>query len=114
MANFRNLIVWQKTDELAYQVYKSTEAFPTHETFGLVLQLKRAALSIPTNIVEGYNRKSKKELHRYIDIALGSLTEVEYLILFAKKLNYIENNIKEIDGLIAESGKLLWSFQKKS
>lgn len=76
MANFKNLIVWQKADELAFQVYKLTEGFPREEMFGLTAQLRRAALSIPTNIVEGTNRKSKKELHHFIDIALGSLARL--------------------------------------
>lgn len=112
MANYRNLITWQKADEFAFRVYKLTDSFPNRETFGLTAQLRRAVISVPTNIVEGNNRKSKKELFRFLDFALGSLAEVEYLILFAKRLGYVENNIDEIVGLIAEVGKLLWSFQK--
>jgi four helix bundle protein len=73
MSNYKNLIIWQKSDELALQVYKLTDKFPKHELFGITSQLRRAVLSIPINIVEGYNRKSKKELHRFIDIALGHL-----------------------------------------
>lgn len=112
MSNYKNLIIWQKSDELAFQVYKLTDKFPKHELFGITSQLRRAVLSIPTNIVEGYNRKSKKELHRFIDIALGSLAETEYLIDFSKKLGYINSNIADIEINITEIGKLLWSFQK--
>ena len=61
MANYRDLIVFQKADELALKIYKLTANFPKSETFGLTSQLRRVALSIPTNIVEGYGRKSKKE-----------------------------------------------------
>ncbi|MFH1562293.1 MAG: four helix bundle protein [Nitrospirota bacterium] len=112
MAKYKNLIVWQKADELAFRIYKLTEGFPRTEIFGLTSQLRRAALSIPTNIVEGYGRKSEKELSRFIDISLGSLAEVEYLFEFAKRLNYIKNDVSDTVFLIEEVGKLLWSFQK--
>lgn len=112
MANYKNLVVWQKSDELALRVYELTNNFPKQELFGLTSQLRRAALSIPTNIVEGYNRKSKKEMHRFIDIALGSLAEIEYLIEFSKKLGYIKLDTSELEILISEVGKLLWKFQK--
>jgi four helix bundle protein len=112
MANYKNLIVWQKADELAFKVYQLTNTFPKEELFGLTSQIRRAVLSIPSNIVEGYSRKSKKELNRFIDIALGSLAEVEYLIEFSKKLGYIKKGIDDIEKLITEVGKLLWSFQK--
>jgi four helix bundle protein len=111
MSNYRNLIIWQKSDELAFLIYKLTEQFPKHELFGITSQLRRAALSVPTNIVEGYNRKSKKELHRFIDIALGSLAETEYLVEFSKKLEYVKADIPHIHSIITEVGKLLWSFQ---
>ncbi len=112
MAKYRDLIVFQKADELAFQIYKLTETFPKQETFGLTLQIRRAALSIPTNIVEGYARKSKKELAQFINIALGSLAETEYLLEFAKKLNYITADTTTLDNLIEEVGKLLWSFYR--
>ena len=112
MSNYKNLIVWQKADELALQVYRLSDRFPKHELFGITSQLRRAVLSIPTNIVEGYNRKSKKELHRFIDIALGSLAETEYLIEFSQKLGYISGDVSHVEAMIEETGKLLWSFQK--
>ena len=112
MAKYKELIVWQKSNELALKIYKLTECFPKRETFGITSQLRRAALSIPTNIVEGYGRRSKAELSRFIDIARGSLAETEYLIEFSKDLGYIKGDISEIQFLIEEVGKLLWSFQK--
>ncbi len=113
MANYRNLIIWQKAHSLAIKVYKLTESFPKQEMFGLTSQLRRAALSVPTNIVEGYNRKSRKELIHFIDIALGSLAETEYLLEFASELNYMEKNEASVlQNLVEEAGKLLWGFQK--
>jgi four helix bundle protein len=113
MANYRNLIVWQKAHELALLIYRLTDKFPMHERYALTTQIRRAALSIPTNIVEGYNRKSKKEFVHFIDIALGSLAEVEYLLEFSVDMGYIDRaSVNEVDGLIEEVGKLLWSIQK--
>ena len=113
MANYRNLIVWQKCHELALKVYNVSKLYPKEETYGIVSQIKRAALSIPTNIVEGYNKKSSKELIRFIDISLGSLAELEYLLEFSIYAKLIDKeNINDIQLLIDECGKLLWSFQK--
>jgi len=101
-----------EADELALKIYKLTETFPKEELFGLTSQLRRAALSIPTNIVEGYGRKSKREFAQFINIALGSLAETEYLLDFSKRLNYPKHDISEIEKLIEEVGKLLWSFYR--
>jgi len=94
-------------------VYKISEKLPRHEIFGITAQLRRAALSVPTNIVEGYARKSNKELTRFIDIALGSLDETEYLIQLGIDLKYIEPN-KEMLALICEIEKLLWGLKKEN
>ena len=113
MANYRNLIVWQKAHLLALSIYKITKKFPKDEKYGLTLQIRRAALSVPANIVEGYNRKSKKEFARFIDISFGSLAETEYLLEFSLDLGYIDKtNFQEIKELIEEISKLLWGLQK--
>jgi len=113
VANYKNLIVFQKADELTFQIYRLTDAFPKSEIFGLTSQIRRAALSIPANIVEGYARKSKKELFQFITIALGSHAEMEYLFSFSKKLGYCKSdNVSIIEDLIAEVGRLLWSFRR--
>ena len=113
MANYKNLIAWQKSHEMALSVYKISENFPKKEMFGLTSQIRRACLSVPTNTVEGYNRKSKKEFAHFIDIALGSLAETQYLIEFAVAIGYIgEGDLNETHGLIDEAGKLLWGLQK--
>ena len=112
MANYEKLIVFQKADELAFQIYKVSESFPKSEIFGLTSQIRRSALSVPTNIVEGYTRKSKKELSQFINIARGSLAETEYLFYFSRKLGYQRSESSRTEGLIEEVSKLLWSFSQ--
>jgi len=113
MSKYKNLIVWQKAHEFAISIYKLSEEFPINEKFGITSQIRRAALSVPTNIVEGYGRRSKSELSRFIDIARGSLAEAEYLLEFSKELGYIKKDITGIKSLIEQVSKLLWNFQKK-
>jgi four helix bundle protein len=111
---YTKLIVWQKADEFAYQIYLKTRSFPKEERYGLTSQLRRSALSIPVNIVEGYTRFSKKEFKRFLTISLGSLTETEYLLEFSKRLNlFTENDYEELRGLRQEVGNLLWKFYLK-
>ncbi|MCX7988623.1 MAG: four helix bundle protein [Thermodesulfovibrio sp.] len=112
MAKYKNLVVWQKANELALRIYKLTEDFPKTEVYGITQQIRRAALSVATNIVEGYSRRTKAELSRFIDIARGSLAETEYLLEFSQSLGYINSDISEIASLIEDIGKLLWNFQK--
>ena len=111
---YKELKVWQKADELAIEVYKLTKSFPRDEIYGLTSQLRRAALSIPTNIVEGYARKGDKELARFINISIGSMAETEYLLTFSKRLGYVtETEHQTIEALRSEVGRLLWNFYKK-
>ena len=111
MGQYKDLIVFHKSDELAYFIYKITSAFPKEERYSLTSQIRRAALSIPTNIVEGYARKSKKELKHFINIALGSHAETKYLFDFSIKLGYIKDK-SEVEGLIDEVGRMLWGFYR--
>jgi four helix bundle protein len=112
--NYKELRVWQRADELAVQIYRLTKSFPKDEIYGLTSQLRRAALSIPTNIVEGYARKGDKELARFVNISIGSLAEVEYLLDFSKRIGYLNSQeFEKIDLLREEVGKLLWNFYKK-
>jgi len=111
---YKDLKVWQKADKLVIEIYKITKSFPKEEIYGLTSQLRRAALSIPTNIVEGYTRKGDKELSRFISIAIGSMAETEYLLDLSKRLGYMkENEFKNVEVLRDEVGKLLWTFYKK-
>ena len=103
---YKKLIVWQKSDELAYQIYLATKNFPREEIYGMTSQLRRAALSVPTNIVEGYGRQRKNELKQFTNIALGSLAETEYLLDFSLRLGYLNNEAyKPLYNLRDEVGK---------
>ncbi len=108
---YRKLIVWQKADELTYQIYLCTKNFPKEEVFALTSQMRRAALSVPANIVEGYARSTNKDkLHFYI-IARGSLTELEYFIDFSLRLKYLNNKDHEyLVDLRDQVGRLLNGF----
>ena len=108
---YNKLTVWKKADELVYQIYLITKNFPKEEIYGLTSQLRRAALSIPTNIVEGYGRQSKKELKHFVNIALGSLAETKYLLYFSERLGYAQAvQYNKLNGLAEEVGRLLWKF----
>ena len=108
---YKKLTVWQKADELAYQIYVVTKNFPKEEAYAITSQLRRAALSVPTNIVEGYSRQSKNELRQFVNIALGSLAEVRYLLDFSIRLEYLDaERQRMLEGLAEEVGKLLWKF----
>jgi|SRR3989338_5746456 len=88
--NFTDLKVWQEAHILALQVYKITDTFPKQEMFGLVSQLRRAAVSITSNIAEGFSRISSKEKVHFYSISHGSLSEVENQLILAKDLGYLE------------------------
>ena len=105
------LEVWKNSDELAFRVYKITQNFPKEEVYGITSQVRRAALSIPTNIVEGYSRKGDKELSRFVNISLGSLGETKYLLYFSNRLGYCEKDTyNELKKGYDRLGKLLWKF----
>jgi four helix bundle protein len=88
--NYRELIVWQKAMDLVEAIYRETAGFPKEETYGLTIQLRRAAVSIPSNIAEGQGRRSTRDFLRFLSIANGSLREVETQITIARRLNYIQ------------------------
>lgn len=96
---------------MARKVYLLTLHFPKDEIFGLTSQVRRAALSVPTNIVEGYARNSKNEFHRFLSIALGSLSETEYLLQFAFQQNYLKKDeYDEVISLKEETGRYVWKL----
>lgn len=90
MKTHKDLQVWQDAVELVINIYKITENFPKGELYGLTNQIRRAAVSIPSNIAEGCGRNSAKELNCFLYYALGSLSELETQIIIALKLNYIK------------------------
>jgi four helix bundle protein len=95
----KDLKVWQESMTLVTQIYKVSEDFPKHEIYGLSSQIRRAAVSIPSNISEGAGRKGENEFTRFLYIALGSLSEVETQLEISLRLNYIKD-IEEINKLI--------------
>jgi len=84
--DFRNLRVWEKAHHLTLEIYRVTSAFPKEETYGLTSQIRRACVSIPANVAEGCGRDSEAELLRYLKIAMGSSSELEYELLLANQL----------------------------
>jgi four helix bundle protein len=113
--SYQRLVVWQKAHELALFIYRETQNFPKDEIYGITSQLRRAALSVPTNIVEGYARQGKNELKRFLTIALGSLSETEYLLFFSQKLGYFNpETYQKIKSLRGEVGALLWKYSKNT
>lgn len=112
-SGYRKLLVWQRADELAVKVYLVTKKFPREEIFGLTSQMRRAAFSVPANIVEGYSRNSKREKMQFYSIARSSLTELEYYIDFALRLDYLsKDDFALLRNLRDEVGRLLNGFMK--
>ena len=110
---YRKLIAWQKADELAFQIYRATKNFPSEEKFGLVSQMRRATVSVAANIAEGYTRNSKKDKVHFYNIAVGSLTEIEYYLDFSFRLAYISNEQHQLlVKLREEVGRLLNGLAK--
>lgn len=87
--SYEDLIVWQKADELAFCIYLVTQKFPKNELYVLVAQMRRAAISIPSNIAEGFARQTKKDFSNFLVMALGSLNELRYQVKFSTRLGYL-------------------------
>jgi four helix bundle protein len=105
---FTSLIAWQKAQELVIEIYQHTKSFPKDEQFGLTNQIRRAAVSITSNIAEGYGRSGDKEKTQFFSIALGSLSEVESQIFIARDLHYLSTNESEkIITQTTEVGKII-------
>ena len=107
---FEDLIVWQKAHRFVLEIYRSTVSFPAHESYCLTSQFRRAAVSVPANIAEGFKRTHQKDKVRFLNIAQGSLEECRYYIILAKDLNYC--NCKGLQDSLEEAGKLLESCKK--
>ena len=96
---YKELEVWKKSIEFVKTVYMVTNEFPQEEKFGIVSQIRRAAISIPSNIAEGATRFSDKDSSRFMDIALGSISELETQLIISKELGFIENVDNELETL---------------
>jgi len=112
-ANYKELIAYKKSYEMVKNVYRITKDFPKEELYGLTSQLRRACVSVPSNIAEGYRRGPKEYLH-FLRVALGSASEIETMLSLCKDLEYVDN--KEIDDIYAlneETTKLLVTYINK-
>ena len=108
MQSYKDLIVWQKSVQLVTELYCVTEKFPKTEIFGLTSQIRRASVSIPANIAEGYARKHKKEYIQFLRIAFGSGAELETLLVISKNLGFIkDDSIIKVNELLDEVMRML-------
>lgn len=112
--DFKEIIAWQKEDDLEVEIYQEAgKSFPADERFGLTSQIRRAATSIPANIAEGSGRETLKDFVRFWNNAQGSLSEVEYFLHLANRLNYFdEKTFTNLENQRAEVGRLLNGFIK--
>ena len=111
LKSYRDLLVWQRAIELTVLVYRLSEGFPKREIYGLSSQLRRAAVSVPSNIAEGYGRGSRREYLQFLSIAQGSLKELETQIILAVRLAYVTSS--QAERVLSESdvlGKMLGSL----
>jgi four helix bundle protein len=112
--DFRELKVWQRSHALTLAVYRLTKGFPKDELFGLTSQMRRASVSIPSNIAEGCGRDGDAELKRFLNIALGSACELDYHILLATELGYIDASEARILGPeVLEIRRMLGTFVQR-
>ncbi|MFA6322267.1 MAG: four helix bundle protein [Candidatus Buchananbacteria bacterium] len=117
-STFKDLLVWQRAHSLTKLIYKITENFPPQEQFSLANQMRRAAVSVPSNLVEGLRRKSLKNSLNFFNIADSSLEELKYQILLSFELNFINQEAyNQANDLAEQTGRLLYRFiqsQKKN
>ncbi len=111
MAAYNELLIWQKSMDVCREVYQLTNTFPHHERFGLTSQMRRASISIPSNIAEGSRRGSQKDFRKFLYIAYGSGAELETQLILAKDFGYLSKNTKQrIEELLSETMRMLNSF----
>ena len=114
MQDFRQLKVWAKSHALVMVVYATTQRLPKDEIYGLTSQIRRAAVSIPANIAEGCGKEGDIEFRRYLLIAMGSASELEYLLMLAHDLKYLEDaNYQSLHESVIEIRRMLNSFIMK-
>jgi four helix bundle protein len=113
MRNFRDLSIWLKSHLLTLNIYSSTKTYPKEELFGLVSQMRRSSSSIPTNIAEGCGRNTNPDFKRFLTIAAGSASELEYQLILSKDLKLIsDSKFKELENEVTEIRKMIHAFIK--
>ncbi|MAS93521.1 MAG: diversity-generating retroelement protein bAvd family protein [Verrucomicrobiales bacterium] len=114
MKNFRDLQIWNRSHGLTLDIYRITQSFPSIETYGLLSQMRRSVSSIPTNIAEGCGRSTDKDFARFLDMAMGSASELEYQLILACDLRYISAEIFETTNAeLTEIKRMLNAFIQK-
>ena len=112
--SYRHLLIWQKAFLIAKEIYKLTELFPKEERYGLISQLRRAGVSVVSNIAEGFSRKTEKEKIQFAVIAFGSAAEIETQLLLAKELQFAtKEEFEKTEHLVLEVRKILNSYLLK-
>ena len=113
MKDFKKLKVWQKAHRLTLDVYQASATFPREELYGLTSQIRRSCLSIPTNIAEGCGRSSDTDFARFLQISIGSASEVEYLLLLGRDLDLlVHEEYEELNSVVVEIKRMLTSLIK--
>ena len=113
-SDYKELQVWQKAMDLVVEIYKISKLLPKEEVYGISDQLRRSAVSIPSNIAEGQSRNSAKEFIQFLSIARGSLAELETQLLICTKVNILsEDNIAEAQNITTEVGKMIKGLMNK-
>ena len=113
MRPHENLVVWQRSVDFVIIIYRATRSFPKDETYGLISQIRRAAVSIPANIAEGAGRKHDKEFARFLSIAQGSSSELETELLIARKLNYLsEDSYSQLRRELDSIGQMIVGLER--
>jgi four helix bundle protein len=114
MKTYREMIVWQKSVDLVTMIYFKTRSFPNEELYGLTNQIRRAAISIPSNIAEGFGRNSKKDFKRFLQIAMGSIFELQTQLEIAKNLQFLsDDSYKKLFDATREIEAMLTSLIRK-
>jgi four helix bundle protein len=113
MRDFHDLSIWSKSHLFTLKIYSMTKNYPKEELFGIVSQMRRSASSVPTNIAEGCGRNSNPDFKRFLVMASGSSSELEYQLILSKDLEYIsESSFKELEAELIEIRKMIHSFIK--
>ena len=112
--NFKNLNIWKQSIDLAVDIYEETEDFPKSEEYGLKSQLRRCAVSVPSNIAEGSSRSSDKDFNRFLEFSQGSLFEMQTQVIISARRKFIkEEKSENLENQITELQKMISGFQKK-
>lgn len=114
MRKYKDLKIWKRSVDLSTEIYRLTSTFPSEEKYGLVSQMRRSSISVPSNIAEGAGRSSDKEFKRFLDISYGSLYELQTQIIISHNLGFVEEKFFEkIEGEIIEIQKMIFTYANR-